>query len=67
MVASRGFRLVTHPQYSMYLYMTMAIPIAMAANRTDVMSIIERQSANPMNERVLRETEKRIKYESDVN
>lgn len=67
MLASRGSQLVTHPQYSMYLYMTMAIPIAMAANRTDVMSIIERQSANPMNERVLRDAKNMIKYESDVN
>lgn len=37
----------------MYLYMARAIPIAMAANKTDVMSIIERHSARPMNERVL--------------
>jgi hypothetical protein len=37
----------------MYLYMARAIPIAMAANKTDVMSIIEMHSARPMNERVL--------------
>lgn len=37
----------------MYLYITMAIPIAIAANSTDVMSMIERQSANPMNDKIL--------------
>lgn len=43
----------TYPQYSMYLYMTIAIPIAIAAKSTDVMSIIERHNANPRKERVL--------------
>jgi hypothetical protein len=33
--------------------MMMAIPIAIAANNTDVMSIIERHNANPMNDRIL--------------
>jgi hypothetical protein len=33
--------------------MTMAIPIAIAAKRTDVMSMIERQRHNPMSERIL--------------
>lgn len=37
----------------MYLYMMIAIPMAIAANSTDVMSIIERHNANPMNERIL--------------
>lgn len=38
--------------------MTMAIPIAIAANNTEVMSIIERHNANPMNERILWEIKK---------
>lgn len=46
---------VTYPQYSMYLYITIAMPIAIAANKTDVMSIIERHKDNPMNERILEE------------
>jgi hypothetical protein len=46
---------ITYPQYSMYLYITTAIPIAIAANKTDVMSIIQRHSVNPMNERILKE------------
>jgi hypothetical protein len=42
----------------MYLYMTTAIPMAIAANKTDVMSIIERHNVNPMNERILSIVEK---------
>jgi hypothetical protein len=41
--------------------MMMAIPIAIAANNTDVMSIIERHRPNPMNDRIL------WRREGDVN
>lgn len=37
----------------MYLYMTTAIPIAMAANSTDVISIMEMHKDKPMKERIL--------------
>ena len=51
-----------YPQYSMYLYIMTAIPIAMAANKTDVMSIIQMHKVNPMNERILKEEKKNIFY-----
>jgi hypothetical protein len=47
--------IISYPQYSIYLYMMTAIPMAIAANNTDVMSIIERHKAKPMNDRILRE------------
>lgn len=43
----------------MYLYITMAIPIAIAANNTDVMSIIEIHNESPMNERVLKKAKEK--------
>lgn len=44
---------MTYPQYSMYLYMTTAIPMAIAANSTDVINIMEMHRDNPMKERIL--------------
>jgi hypothetical protein len=49
----KDFFTSTYPQYSMYLYMMMAIPMAIAANNTDVMSIIERHRPNPTNDKTL--------------
>jgi len=39
--------------------MMIAIPIAIAANSTEVMSIIERHNAKPINERILKEGKKK--------
>lgn len=58
---------VTYPQYSMYLYITTAIPIAMAANKTDVMSIIQMQSVNPMNERILKENKMKKNFTKGID
>lgn len=45
--------------------MTTAIPIAIAANNTDVMSIIEIHKDNPMKERILGES-KKVRWKLNV-